>query len=279
MACHQFSFLERLDVLKGAEPGADVPAEQPLRPGRSLGSAAAPVQQQIIDKKLKFYVIDGYEVAKETGMGGRINTIMQTCFFAISGVLPRDEAIDAIKHAIEKTYGKRGESGGAEELRRGGCRPRPSASKSRFPARSPAPFDIRPPVPASAPEFVQRCHRAHDRRRRRRPAVSAMPIDGTFPTGTAQWEKRNIALEIPVWDEELCIQCGKCVLVCPHAVIRAKVYDASDLLAGAPATFKSAPARWKDFKEHASTPCRSRPKIAPAARCAWRSARPRTRAK
>ena len=175
------------------------------------------VQQQIIDKKLKFYVIDGYEVAKETGMGGRINTIMQTCFFAISGVLPREEAIAAIKHSIEKTYGKRGESvvqknfaavdaalGHLHEVKVPGQGHRRCSICGR---RCPPP----------RPEFVQKVTAQIIAGEGDDLPVSAMPIDGTFPTATAQWEKRNIALEIPVWDEELCIQCGKCVLVCPHA--------------------------------------------------------------
>ena len=175
------------------------------------------MQQQIIDKKLKFYVIDGYEVAKKTGMGGRINTIMQTCFFAISGVLPREEAIAAIKNAIEKTYGKRGES----------------VVQKNFAAVDAALAHLHEvKVPGKVTSAVRHPPAGARRGARVRAAtctaqiiagegddlpVSAMPVDGTFPTGTAQWEKRNIALEIPVWDEELCIQCGKCVLVCPHA--------------------------------------------------------------
>ena len=178
-----------------------------------------------------------YDVAKETGMGGRINTIMQTCFFAISGVLPREEAIDAIKHAIEKTYGKRGEAVVQKNYRRRRCSARPSArsegSRSRHqhlrPCRRPSP----PTRPTSSATSSARMIAGEGDDL----PVSAMPVDGTYPTGTAQWEKRNIALEIPVWDEELCIQCGKCVLVCPHAVIRAKVYDDRSL-AGAPASLQ-----------------------------------------
>jgi ferredoxin len=233
-----------------------------LRPGRGLGPPARLVQKQIIDKKLKFYVIDGYEVAKETGMGGRINTIMQTCFFAISGVLPREEAIAAIKHAIKKTYGKRGEAW-CRRTSPPWTRPWPPArsqgSRQGHSARSTCARRSR----RGARVRAERAGPDH-RRQRRRPAGERHAVDGTFPTATTQWEKRNIALEIPEWDEELCIQCGKCVLVCPHAVIRAKVYDDS-YLAGAPATFKSdAKARWKDMKDR-STPCRWRPRIAPAA--------------
>ena len=183
------------------------------------------VQRQIIEKKLKFYVIDGYDVAKQTGMGGRVNTIMQTCFFAISGVLPREEAIAAIKHAIEKTYGKRGESIVKKNFAAVDAA-LDHLHEVKVPETVTALFDIRPAVPAAAPDFVQKFTAQIFAGEGDDLPVSAMPIDGTFPTATAQWEKRNIALEIPVWDEELCIQCGKCVLVCPHGVIRAKVYDA-----------------------------------------------------
>ena len=251
IACHQFVFLEKLDMLKAAEPGATFLLNSPFGPDQVWNHLPRLVQQQIIAKKLKLFVIDGYEVAKKTGMGGRINTIMQTCFFAISGVLPREEAIAAIKYAIQKTYGKRGESVVQKNFAA------VDATLSELfevtiPDTVTALFDIRPPVPAAAPEFVQKFTAEIIAGRGDDLPVSAMPIDGTFPTGTAQWERRNIALEIPVWDEALCIQCGKCVLVCPHSVIRAKVYDDS-VLAGAPATFKSVPARWKDMKDRKYT--------------------------
>ena len=180
-------------------------------------------------------------------MGGRINTIMQTCFFAISGVLPREEAIAAIKHTIEKTYGKRGES----VVRKNFAAVDAALThlhQVEVPDKITALFDIRPPVPAAAPDFVQKVTAKIIAGEGDDLPVSALPIDGTFPTATAQWEKRNIALEIPVWDEQLCIQCGKCVLVCPHSVIRAKLYD-EKCLAGAPSAFKAVPARWKDMKD------------------------------
>jgi pyruvate-ferredoxin/flavodoxin oxidoreductase len=247
VACHQFTFLERLDMLKPAAEGATFLLNSPFGPDEVWDHLPRTVQKQIIDKKLKFYVIDAYAVAKETGMGGRINTIMQTCFFAISGVLPREEAIEAIKHAIEKTYGKRGESVvkknfAAVDSTLDGLR------EVKVPATVSSKFDFLPPVPAAAPEFVQKVLAPIIKGDGDLLPVSAMPCDGTFPVGTAQWEKRNIALEIPEWDAELCIQCGKCVLVCPHSVIRAKVYS-DDKLTGAPETFKAVPARWKDFKE------------------------------
>jgi pyruvate-ferredoxin/flavodoxin oxidoreductase len=251
VACHQFSFLERIDVLKAAAPGATFLLNSTFGPDEVWDHLPRLVQKQIIEKKLKFYTIDGYEVAKKTGMGGRINTIMQTCFFAISGVLPRDEAIAAIKYTIKKTYGKRGESvvaknNAAVDAALG------HLHEVKVPGQVTSLFDIRPYVPAEAPEFVQRVTARIIAGEGDDLPVSALPIDGTFPTATTQWERRNIALEIPEWDEALCIQCGKCVLVCPHAVIRAKVYDEAQL-AGAPATFKSVPARWKDMKDRKYT--------------------------
>ncbi|MCZ2075376.1 MAG: pyruvate:ferredoxin (flavodoxin) oxidoreductase [Bryobacterales bacterium] len=247
VACHQFTFLERLDVLKNAEPGAVFLLNSPFGPDEVWNQLPSKVQQQIISKKLRFYVIDGYTVARETGMGARINTIMQTCFFAISGVLPREEAIAAIKDSIKKTYGRRGEAVVQKNF---------AAVDSaldhlhevQVPAQVTSAFEMRPPVPAAAPAFVQDVLATIIAGEGDTLPVSKLPIDGTFPTGTAKWEKRNIALEIPVWDEKLCIQCGKCVLVCPHAVIRAKIFE-SDKLMGAPETFKAVPARWREFKD------------------------------
>jgi pyruvate-ferredoxin/flavodoxin oxidoreductase len=251
VACHQFSFLERFDMLKSARPGATFLLNSLAGPDEVWDTLPRKVQKQIIDKKLKFYVIDAYEVAKKTGMGVRINTIMQTCFFAISGVLPREDAIAAIKHAIEKTYGKRGESVVKKNFAAVDAA-LDHLHEVKVPAQVTSTFDVRRAVPAEAPEFVQTTLAPIIAGEGDSVPVSAMPLDGTFPTATAQWEKRNIALEIPVWDEALCIQCGKCILVCPHAVIRAKVYD-SALLASAPAAFKSAPARWKEFKDQKYT--------------------------
>ena len=251
VACHQFSFLERVDVLKHADTGAVFLLNSQFGKDEVWDQLPRPVQQQIITKKLQFYVIDGYSVAKDTGMGQRINTIMQTCFFAISGVLPRDEAIDAIKKAIKKTYGKRGDAivhqnfaavdSTLEHLYR-----------VQVPAQVSSTVELRPPVPAEAPAFVQSVLAPMIFGDGDDLPVSKMPIDGTYPTGTAQWEKRNIALEVPNWDEKLCIQCGKCVLVCPHAVIRAKVYP-SDRLDSAPESFKSAEPKWKNFASYKYT--------------------------
>ena len=245
VACHQFALLERLDVLAVAEPGAIFLLDSPWGPAEVWDHLPRPVQAAIIAKGLRLFVIDGHRVARATGMGGRVNTIMQTCFFAISGVLPRADAVAAIKRSIEKTYGKRGEAvvrknfaavdATLDELHEVAVPTRPTSAVER-----------RAPVEAGAPEFVQRVSAPILAGEGDRLPVSAFPPDGTYPSATAQWEKRGIASEIPVWDEALCIQCGKCVLVCPHADIRASVY-APERLAGAPPTFKSAPARWREF--------------------------------
>jgi pyruvate-ferredoxin/flavodoxin oxidoreductase len=204
------------------------------------------VQRDIIEKHLKFYVIDGYAVAREAGMGGRINTVMQTCFFAISGILPRDKAIAAIKNAIKKTYGKRGEDVVQKNFA-AVDRTLAQLHEVKVPAAVTSTFDLRPAVPASAPPFVQDVLSRIIAGEGDSLPVSAFPPDGTFPTATTQWEKRNVAQFIPVWDPEVCIQCGKCVLVCPHATIRAKIYEPA-LLANAPKTFKSTVVRSPDLK-------------------------------
>jgi pyruvate-ferredoxin/flavodoxin oxidoreductase len=245
VACHQFAFLERLNLLKYAEPGATFLLNSLFGPQDVWAMLPRTIQQEIVVKRLKFHVIDAYKVARETGMGGRINTIMQTCFFAISNVLPREQAIAAIKNAIRKTYGKRGQAV-VEKNFAAVDQALANLFQVKVPDQSSSLFDLQPPVPAEAPEFVRGVLGPIIQGDGDFLPVSKMPVDGTFPSGTAQWEKRNISLEIPEWDKELCIQCGKCVLVCPHAVIRAKVYE-SDKLAGAPESFLSAPARWKDL--------------------------------
>ncbi len=247
VACHQFSLLEKLDVLKNAEPGAVFLLNSPFGAGEVWDHLPRKVQQQIIDKKLKFYVIDGYQVAREAGMGQRINTIMQTCFFAISGVLPREEAIEQIKKAIEKTYGKRGEVVVQKNFAA------VDAALSHLhlvdvPATASTGYELPPIISRQAPEFVQRVLGEIIAGNGDYLPVSAMPIDGTFPTATAKWEKRNIAQDVPVWDEKLCIQCGKCVMVCPHSCIRSKIYEPRVLL-DAPGAFKSATPHWKELKD------------------------------
>src|ERR1700675_2555285 len=246
VACHQVQFIERTNVLECAESGATFLLNAPFGADEIWDHLPQSVQETIIQKKIKFYLIDAYKVARETEMGNRINTIMQTCFFAISGVLPREQAIEAIKNAIRDTYGKRGEAvvtknfaavdQTLEQLHRVSV---PKHASSSLP--------ILPPVPDQAPEFVRNVLGAMIAAQGDCLPVSAMPIDGTFLTGTSRWEKRNIAQEIPVWDEGLCIQCGKCVLVCPHAVIRAKLYDSSRLT-DAPPAFKSTKPRWREFE-------------------------------
>ncbi len=247
VACHQWVFLEKYDILATAAPNGVFLLNSVYGPDEVWDKLPRNVQAHIIDKKLKFYIIDGYKVAEATGMGGRVNTIMQTCFFAISGVLPKDEAIAQIKHAIEKTYGKRGEAVVKQNFAAVDATLE-NLFEVKVPDKVTSTLEMRRAVPVQAPDFVQNVTAQIIAGLGDQLPVSKMPIDGTFPTGTAQWEKRNIALEIPVWDENTCIQCGKCVLVCPHSVIRAKVYE-EKYLADAPATFKSSPARWKEFKD------------------------------
>lgn len=248
---HQLSFLERYDVARLAAPGAVLLLNSPFGPDEVWDTLPGSLQEAIIEKKLKFYVVDGYEVARETGMGRRINTIMQVCFFAISGVLPTDEAIAAIKHAIEKSYGKRGQAV-VEQNFAAVDAALAHLHQVTVPEKVTSTWERPSLIPAIAPEFVQSVTARIIEGLGDDLPVSALPNDGTYPTGTTQWEKRNIATEIPVWDSEICIQCGKCALVCPHQVIRLKVYD-NALLANAPETFKSTPARFKEWKEMAYT--------------------------
>ncbi len=245
VACHTWTFLERYDMLKNAVPGAVFLLNSPFPTEETWDRLPRSTQQQIIDKKLKFYVIDAYKVAKETGMGARINTIMQTCFFAISGVLPRDEAIAQIKGAIKKTYGVKGE----EIVKKNWAavdQTLANLHEIKVPDKATSTVEMPPPVPEEAPEFVRNVLGEIIAGRGDDVPSSALPIDGTFPTETTKWEKRNIALEIPVWDPETCVQCGKCAIVCPHAAIRMKAYDPK-LLENAPATFKSAKAIGKEY--------------------------------
>jgi pyruvate-ferredoxin/flavodoxin oxidoreductase len=242
VACHQFNFLERFDILKSAVPESTFLLNSQYGPDEIWAHLPRTAQEHLINKKIRFFVIDAYSVAKETGMGQRINTIMQTCFFAISGLLPRDEAIASIKRAIKKTYGARGEA----VVKKNNAAVDATLEKLHevtVPDRVTSTFDIRPAVPEEAPAFVHNVTAKIIAGQGDDLPVSAMPDDGTYPSGTTQWEKRNIALEIPVWDEELCSQCGQCVLVCPHAAIRAKMCDPK-LLKSAPATFKSVDSRF-----------------------------------
>ncbi len=244
---HQFGFVETYDVLQSAAKGAIFLLNSPYGPDEVWDHLPQRIQEQIVKKNLKFYVIDAYSVARETGMGVRINTIMQTCFFAISGVLPRDEAIGKIKEAIRQTYGKRGEAVVQKNFAAVDAA-LAHLHEVKVPERATSAIELAPAVPAEAPEFVQKVTARIIAGEGDELPVSAMPVDGTFPSGTTRWEKRNIALDIPVWEPDICIQCGKCVLVCPHAVIRSKVYDES-YLANAPETFKHTSARWKGMED------------------------------
>jgi len=245
VACHQFTFLERLDMLKYAAQGGVFLLNSIYGPDEVWDHLPKEVQQTIIDKKLRFFVIDAYDVAHKTGMGGRVNTIMQTCFFAISGVLPRDEAIEHIKYSIKKTYGKRGEAVVQKNYDAVDSSVA-NLHEVKVPSQVTSKLSRLAPVPAAAPKFVKDvlgkmiAYEGDDL------PVSAIPVDGTFPTGTTQWEKRNIALEIPVWEPNVCIQCGKCSFVCPHAAIRQKVYE-PELLENAPETFKSIDAKFREM--------------------------------
>ena len=246
VACHAFVFLEKFDMLRAAAQGSVFLLNSPYGPAEVWDKIPRSVQEQIINKKIKFYVIDGYKVAKDAGMGGRVNTIMQTCFFAISGVLPKDDAIAAIKKAIKKTYGAKG-----EEIVKKNFEAVDQTLANLFevavPAAATSSFDKPPVVSAQAPDYVRNVLAKIIANEGDDLPVSSMPADGTFPTATAQWEKRNIALEIPVWDEKICIQCGKCALVCPHAAIRIKVFDGA-LLKDAPPTYKSMDYKGQEFK-------------------------------
>ena len=269
IAVHQFNFLERYAILEAAEDGATLLLNSPYEPDEVWSNLPRPVQESILAKRIKVYSINAYQVAKDNQLGNRTNTIMQTCFFAISGVLPRDEAIAKIKESIRKTYGKRGEpvvrqnfaavDSALEHLHEIAVPEFASsvargvwgedAELSTVTPRSPNTLSI---GDGSMPEFVRSVTMEIMSGRGDSLPVSAFPVDGTYPVGTAQWEKRNIAQEVPVWEPDLCIECGKCMLVCPHATIRAKVCKQDDL-ANAPAGFKTMPAKWRELPDHLYT--------------------------
>jgi pyruvate-ferredoxin/flavodoxin oxidoreductase len=248
---HQFQFVDKLDVLELAAPGAVVLLNAPHARETVWNRLPREMQTQILEKGLQVYVIDASAVAREAGMAGRINSVMQTCFFAISGVLPRDEAIGYIKKSIEKTYKKKG----AEVIARNFAAVDATLAhlhKLEIPLEVTSKHGRAPVVARSAPDFVQRVTAVMLANQGDLLPVSAFPPDGTWPTGTAKWEKRDIAEQIPVWDEKICIQCNKCALVCPHAAIRAKAYP-TGLLGAKPAAFKSMPYKGPELPGMAYT--------------------------
>jgi pyruvate-ferredoxin/flavodoxin oxidoreductase len=251
VACHNFSFLEKMNVLEAAMPGAVFLLNSPYPASEVWDKLPRSTQEELLRKKIEFYVIDGYKVARETGMGSRINTIMQTCFFAISGVLPREEAIKQIKKSIQKTYGKRGETV-VEKNFAAVDHALAHLEKVELPAAASSNFDLAGAFSDKAPKFVHDVLGQIAEGKGDLIPVSAFPAGGAFPTGTAQWEKRNIAQFIPAWDKDLCIQCGKCVMVCPHAVIRAKIYS-PELGDKAPTTFKWAKPKWRGMEQERYT--------------------------
>jgi len=245
VACHQPTFLTRYDMLDMAKPGGVFLINSPTPPDALWNELPRKMQAQIIDKGLSVYTIDAYKIAADTGMGRRINTVMQTCFFAISGILPRDEAIARIKESVKKTYGKKGQrlldrNYAAIDATLAGLHQVP------VPGQVTSTFERPPAVPASAPQFVQKVTATLMANRGDSLPVSLMPADGTWPTATTQYEKRNIALALPKWEVDLCTHCGKCPLVCPHAAIRSKVYPET-LTAEAPGSFLHVQIKGKDF--------------------------------
>ncbi|OGG04724.1 MAG: pyruvate:ferredoxin (flavodoxin) oxidoreductase, partial [Candidatus Glassbacteria bacterium RIFCSPLOWO2_12_FULL_58_11] len=245
VACHNFSFLEKYDMLGNAEAGATFLLNSPYSAAEVWDKVPIEVQQEIIDKKINFFVIDAIRLASDLGLGARINTIMQTAFFKITAILPVEEAVAAIKNSIQKTYGRKGErviqmnfsavDAGLNNF-----------EKVAVPAKASGALRMKPPVPENAPEFVKNVTAKIISGKGDQLPVSAMPCDGTFPTGTTMFEKRNIAVDIPVWLPDVCIQCGQCSYVCPHGTIRIKAYNPAEL-ENAPGTFKSAEAKTKNF--------------------------------
>ncbi len=247
VACHQFGFIEKLDVVANARPGGTFLLNSPHGSDTVWDKLPRTLQERIIERKLKFFVIDATRVALETGMPGRTNTIMQTCFFALANVLPRDAAIGKIKEAIQKTYGKKGD----DVVRKNFLAVDQSLAnlhEVKVPAKATSTLTQSRVVPREAPEFVQNVTAMMMAGRGDELPVSMLPIDGTYPSGTTRWEKRNIADFVPIWEPDLCIQCGNCSFVCPHSVIRAKFYQAHQL-EGAPESFKSAPISARGFPD------------------------------
>ena len=245
VACHKFSFIEKLDVLDYAKKGGVFLLNSPFPADKIWENLPVEVQKTIIDKKLKFYVVDGMDLAEKAGMGGRVNTIMQTAFFKISGVLPEAEAVRLVKKYTEKTYARKGADIVKKNLAAIDLALK-EVHEVKYPAKTVGKMKMTPPVPAGSPKFVKEVLGEIIAGRGAKIKVSKLPDDGTFPTGTTKYEKRNIAEKIPVWNPDICIQCGNCTMVCPHAVIRLKAYDPK-YAKNAPKTFKVAEAKGKEF--------------------------------
>ena len=251
VGCHQFNFVERIDILKLAAPGATLLLNCPYPPERTWEHLPRSLQQGILDKQLRLFVIDASQVAETAGLGGRINSVLQTCFFAISGVLPRAEAVTRIKAMIRETYGLKGADVVAKNIAA------VDATLARLnevtlPKAVTSTFERPPTVSPKAPDFVKTFTAEIMAGRGDALPVSALPVDGTFPSGTSAWEKRNVSDEIPIWDTDLCIQCGQCTIACPHSVIRARFFDEDELADPAdppPASFKSAPVNARGYPE------------------------------
>lgn len=246
LACHNFSFLEKYDMLSKAKPGATFLLNSPYDKDEVWQHLPLEVQQQIIDKKLKFYVIDGIHLGNKLGLGPRINIIMQTAFFKISNIIPLDIALREIKEAIVKSYGKAGDKV-VNMNKQAVDAALESIQEVSVPAKADSQLRMTAGLGSEAPEFVRNTLGCIIAGKGETVPVSGMPDDGTFPTGTAKFEKRNIAVEIPVWDADLCLQCGICSFVCPHATIRMKIYD-EEHLKDAPETFKSIDAKGKGME-------------------------------
>jgi len=251
VACHNFSFLEKFDLLAVAEEGATFLLASPFNKDEVWDKLPIEVQKEIIDKELKFYVINAHKIAEELGLGARINTIMQTAFFDITDIVGTEEAVAAIKDAIKKTYGRKG-----EKIVQMNCNAVDKALEAieevAVPKEATSKIKIPPAVPEYAPEFVQNVTAKIIKGKGDDLPVSAFPVDGTYPPATSQYEKRNIAVQIPEWDKDICIQCGQCCVVCPHGVIRMKIYDEA-LTKDAPKDFRHTPAKGKDLEGKAFT--------------------------
>ena len=247
IACHQFNFTEKVEMLHFIKEGGTFLLNSPYDKDEVWGKLPCIVQQEIISKKLSFHIIDANTVARDTGMHGRINTIMQTCYFALSGVLPKEEAIEQIKHAIEKTYSKKGKAI-VEKNFEAVDATLANLYEVIVPAKASSTTEMLAVVGADAPDFVKEVTAVMMAGHGDELPVSKMSIDGTYPSGTTKWEKRNISDQVPVWEPDLCIQCGNCAFVCPHSVIRAKFYN-EGFLKNAPENFQSAPINSRGFPE------------------------------